>query len=54
MWAELPTGAFAMMGYRGNRCRVVPSLDLVVTRTGSGPNLMDDTYFPTKVCKAVL
>ena len=46
LWAELPTDAFAMMGYRGNRCWVVPSLDLVVARTGSGPQVMDDMYFP--------
>ncbi len=54
LWPELPTDAFAMMGYRGNRCWVVPSLDLVVARTGSGPRMLDDTYFPSKVLDAVL
>jgi CubicO group peptidase (beta-lactamase class C family) len=54
MWKELPTDAFAMMGYRGNRCWVVPSLDLVVARTGSGPQLMDDSYFPSNLIDAVL
>jgi CubicO group peptidase (beta-lactamase class C family) len=54
LWTELPTDAFAMMGFRGNRCWVVPSLDLVVARTGSGPQMMDDMYFPSKVLEAVL
>ncbi len=54
LWPELPTDAFAMMGFRGNRCWVVPSLDLVVARTGTGPRLMDDMYFPSKLLDAVL
>ena len=54
LWAELPGDAFAMMGHRGNRCWVVPSLDLVVARTGSGPKVMDDRYFPSKVLDALL
>ena len=54
LWQNLPTDSFAMMGYRGNRCWVVPSLDLVVARTGSGPRMLDDTYFPSKVLDAVL
>jgi CubicO group peptidase (beta-lactamase class C family) len=54
LWPGLPTDAFAMMGYRGNRCWVVPSLDLVVARTGSGPRMLDDMYFPSKVLDAVL
>jgi hypothetical protein len=33
----LPKDAFALSGYRCNRCYVVPSLDLVVARVGSGP-----------------
>ena len=54
LWTELPTDAFAMMGYRGNRCWVVPSLDLVVARTGTGPQLMDDMYFPSMLLEAIL
>jgi CubicO group peptidase (beta-lactamase class C family) len=41
-WPGLPTDAFAAMGYRSNRCYVVPSLDLVVVRTGSGPAFWDE------------
>ena len=34
LWTELPLDAFAMMGFRGNRCWIVPSLDLIITRAG--------------------
>lgn len=54
LWPELPRDAFAMMGFRGNRCWVVPSLDLVVARTGSGPALIDDRYFPRRIIDALL
>jgi CubicO group peptidase (beta-lactamase class C family) len=54
LWPEVPTDAFAMMGYRGNRCWIVPSLDLVIARTGSGPPVIDDRYFPARVIEAIL
>jgi CubicO group peptidase (beta-lactamase class C family) len=37
LWPGVPTDAFALEGYRSNVCWVVPSLDLVVARVGSGP-----------------
>ncbi len=36
-WPGLPRDAFALEGYRSNRCYIIPSLDLVVARVGSGP-----------------
>lgn len=36
-WPGLPKDAFALSGYRSNRCYIIPSLDLVVARVGSGP-----------------
>ena len=36
-WPYLPKDAFALAGYRTNKCYVIPSLDLVVARVGSGP-----------------
>ncbi len=36
-WPHAPKDAYAMMGFATNRCFVVPSLDLVVVRTGFGP-----------------
>lgn len=42
MWPGLPRDAFAMTGYRSNRCYIIPSLDLVVARIGSGPTTWDE------------
>jgi len=36
-WPGLPRDAFALMGYRSNKCYIIPSLHLVVARVGSGP-----------------
>lgn len=54
LWAGVPDDAFALMGFRGNRCWVVPSMDLVVTRAASGPAIIDDHYFPTRLLDAAL
>jgi CubicO group peptidase (beta-lactamase class C family) len=35
--ANAPEDTFFMNGYRSNRCYVIPSLDLVVARCGTGP-----------------
>ncbi len=37
-WPGLPKDTFALMGYRSNKCYIIPSLDLVVARVGSGPS----------------
>jgi len=37
LWPEVPRDGFALQGYRANVCWIVPSLDLVVARVGSGP-----------------
>jgi CubicO group peptidase (beta-lactamase class C family) len=54
LWPQAPADAFAMMGFRGNRCWVVPSLDLVIARVGTGPLVLDDRYIPVQVLKASL
>jgi len=36
-WPGIPRDAFALSGYRANYCCVIPSLDLVVARVGTGP-----------------
>jgi CubicO group peptidase (beta-lactamase class C family) len=36
-WPGIPRDAFAAEGYCCNRCYVIPSLDLVVSRVGTGP-----------------
>jgi CubicO group peptidase (beta-lactamase class C family) len=39
MWPNLPQDAFALSGYRSNYCCIIPSLDLVVARVGTGPQV---------------
>lgn len=53
LWPELPTDAFALMGFQGNRCWVIPSLDLVVARAASGPPVIDDRYFPARILEGL-
>ena len=53
-WAGLPTDAFAAIGYRSNRCYVVPSLDLVVARVGSGPSTWDESELIEGIAGAVV
>lgn len=37
LWPVAPRDAFSALGYNMNMCAVIPSLDLVVVRTGLGP-----------------
>jgi CubicO group peptidase (beta-lactamase class C family) len=52
-WPGLPTDMFAASGYRSNRCYVVPSLDLVVVRVGSGPATWNENELIGGVIKAI-
>ena len=51
---SLPKDLFALAGFAGNRCYVVPSLDLVVARVGTGPFVLDDRSFIAPVINAIL
>lgn len=42
-WPTLPNDAFALSGHKTNHCIIIPSLDLVVARVGSGPSLPEWT-----------
>jgi CubicO group peptidase (beta-lactamase class C family) len=53
-WPYLPRDAFAAMGFRCNKCYIVPSLDLVVARVGSGPATWDEATFIGGIAAAVL
>lgn len=53
-WPGIPRDAFAASGYRCNRCYVIPSLDLVVVRIGSGPPSWDESAFVSTVADAVI
>ncbi len=53
-WPNLPEDAFAMSGFRSNRCYIIPSLDLVVARVGSGPSTWDEEGLIAPIVEAVL
>jgi len=53
MWKTAPRDAFAAMGFAGNKCYVVPSLDLVVVRIADGPMSWDDAPFVKKIIRAL-
>jgi len=53
LWPTLPTDAFAALGYRSNGCYIVPSLDLVVARVGTGPSAWDDRHLIAGIADAV-
>jgi hypothetical protein len=59
-WPGIPADAFALSGYRSNRCYIIPSLDLVVARVGSGPPApdppsgWDEQRFITSIAAAIL
>ena len=44
-WPKLPRDAFAMQGHNTNKCYVIPSLDLVVVKVGSGPTRWNEGDF---------
>ena len=52
-WPSLPKDAFALSGYRSNRCYIVPSLDLVVARVGSGPPVWNELALISGVVSAI-
>jgi CubicO group peptidase (beta-lactamase class C family) len=53
-WPGLPRDMFALMGYRSNKCYIVPALDLVVARVGSGPETWPEGDFISEVARACL
>ena len=53
-WPGLPTNAFALMGYRSNKCYIIPSLDLVVARVGSGPATWSEQGLIGSIVRAVI
>ena len=52
-WPGLPTDMFALEGSKTNRCYVIPSLDLVVVRVGTGPSRWNETDFISAVVGAI-
>jgi CubicO group peptidase (beta-lactamase class C family) len=52
-WPSLPHDIFYSWGYRSNLCYVVPSLDLVVARVGSGPPAWNEQELIAGVIAAI-
>jgi CubicO group peptidase (beta-lactamase class C family) len=50
----LPRDMFALAGFRSNRCYIIPSLDLVVARVGTGPAWPDERSMVGGILAAVL
>jgi len=50
----MPKDTFAARGYHSNQCYVVPSLDLVVARVGTGPPQWDDANLIVGIAEAVI
>jgi CubicO group peptidase (beta-lactamase class C family) len=49
-----PRDLFALAGFAGNRCYMVPSLDLVIARVGTGPFVLDERSLTLPIIDAVL
>ncbi|MBS1860335.1 MAG: serine hydrolase [Actinobacteria bacterium] len=50
---NLPRDLVALSGFHFNRCYVIPSLDLVVARTGTGPAVSQDHTLVSSVVAAI-
>ena len=54
-WPGLPIDMFSVNpGYRANTCHIIPSLDLVVVRVGTGPSVWDEIGFVRSVVGAIV
>ena len=54
LWPTVPRDGFALSGYRANVCWIVPSLDLVVARVGSGPPSWDKAQLISSTVDAIV
>jgi CubicO group peptidase (beta-lactamase class C family) len=49
-----PTDLIAIAGFAGNRCYIIPSLDLVIARVGTGPFVLDERNAVLPIVDAVV
>lgn len=52
-WLNAPKDAYSFEGYRSNRCYVIPSLDLVVARIGTGPPMWHESDFIERIIRTI-
>ena len=53
-WINLPKNMFALEGYNSNRCYVLPSQKLIVTRLGAGPSEWNEQNFINNIFNSIL
>ena len=53
-WPGLPADMFAAKGHNTNLCYVIPSLDLVAVKVGSGPTRWNEGDFIGEIVRAAL
>jgi CubicO group peptidase (beta-lactamase class C family) len=53
-WLHAPKDAFSLEGYRSNHCYVIPSLDLVVARVGTGPSMWREPVMIESIIRTML
>ena len=51
-WPSLPRDTYALEGYNSNRCYIIPSYDLIITRIGSGPSEWNEQNFVNNIFKS--
>ena len=51
-WPSLPKDTYALEGYNSNRCYIIPSYDLIITRIGSGPSEWNEQNFVNNIFKS--
>jgi len=54
LWSGVPRDTFAAMGFKSNKCYIIPSKDLVVVRIGDGPWPWDEGPFLRRIVASVL
>jgi len=52
--SNAPEDTYFMRGYRANRCYVIPSLDMVVTRCGTGPAQWDEEKLLGEIINSII
>ena len=53
-WINLPKNMYALEGYNSNRCYVLPSQKLIVTRLGTGPSEWNEQNFINNIFNSLL
>jgi CubicO group peptidase (beta-lactamase class C family) len=53
-WPGLPRDAYALCGFRSNQCIIIPSLDIVIARVGSGPPTWDEEEMLGRIPESVI